>query len=122
MYSPFTIVAAAAVAGLGTALFFPANNSAVMANAAKGYYGATNGLLRTMQNIGGLMSYVIVIYVASSAVPRSIAFQVFVGTTQLLGGLTSAFIDGIHTALLAAAILMIVAGVMSYARGRAKTK
>lgn len=117
-FSPWTIVIASIFAGFGTAMFYPANNAAVMSNAPQGSYGSMNGLLRTMQNIGGLMSYVIVIYIASTAIPRQIAFQVFVGTTQLLGGLTSAFITGIQTALVGSLILMIIAAFLSFARGK----
>lgn len=117
-FSPYLVLLAAGASGLGTALFYPSNNSAVMANAEPGFYGSVNGLLRTMQNVGGLMSYVIVIYIAATAVPRAIAFQVFVGTTQLLGGLTSSFIGGIETALAGSLILMIIAGILSAARGK----
>ncbi len=115
-YSPVLLIVGSLVSGLGTAMFYPANNASVMANAAPGYFGATNGLLRTMQNIGGVMSYVVVIYISSESIPRSVAFQVFVGTTQLLGGLTSAFINGIHTALIVSLGFMILAAIFSYYR------
>jgi len=118
-FSWTTIVLAASIAGVGTAMFYPANNSAVMANAAQGAYGSINGLLRTMQNIGGLLSYAVVIYIAATAVPRSVAFQVFVGTTKLLGGLNVAFVSGIKIALAGSLILLICAAALSYARGKA---
>jgi EmrB/QacA subfamily drug resistance transporter len=121
-YSAYVIVIAASVAGLGTAMFYPSNNAAVMANAEPGYYGSVNGLLRTLQNVGGVMSYVIVIYIAAAAVSRNVAFQVFVGTTQLLGGVTSSFLYGIHTALIGLLVLIIVAGLMSLARGKVAKK
>ena len=69
--SPLYIVLfASAVSGLGTSMFFPANNSAVMANARTGSYGSISGLLRTVQNIGLVGSYVLAISVAAASIPR----------------------------------------------------
>ncbi len=109
---------ASAVSGVGVAMFYPANNAAVMANAPAGSYGSTNGFLRNMQSIGGLLSYVIVIYTAAASIPRQVAFEVFVGTTHLLGGLTTSFVTGIQTALVVSLALMIIAAFLSHARGR----
>ena len=117
-YFPFIVVIAAAIAGFGTAMFYPSNNAAVMANAEPGFYGSVNGLLRTLQNTGGLMSYVIVLYVASASVPRAVAFSVFVGTTQLLGGLSVSFTQGIQIAFAASLVLVVLAGILSLARGK----
>ena len=119
-YHPILFILASALSGFGVAMFYPANNAAVMAHASAGAYGSMNGLLRTLQSIGGLLSYILVVYIAASAVPRSIAFQVFVGTTTLLGGLTKSFVVGIQTALAGALILMIFAAFLSHARGREK--
>ncbi len=116
--SPYYIVALSmAISGVGGALFFPANNSAVMANAAKGSYGVVSGLLRTLQNIGTLGSYVLAISVLSLALPRSVAYQVFIGTKEMLGGLTSSYIQGFHAALEVSIVILVVAGLMSYVRG-----
>jgi len=116
--SPYYIVALSmAVSGIGGAMFFPANNSAVMANAARGSYGVVSGLLRTLQNIGTLGSYVLAISVLSLALPRSVAYQVFIGTTEMLGGLTSSYIQGFHVALEVSLAVLAVAGLMSYVRG-----
>ncbi len=117
-FSWATIILASSVAGIGTAMFFPSNNSAVMKNAAQGAYGSVNGLLRTMQNVGGLTSFAVVIYIAATSVPRSIAFQVFVGTSKLIGGIDSAFVGGIQVALLYSLVLLIFAAILSFARGR----
>ena len=73
------------ISSIGTAMFYPANNSAVMANAPPDSYGAISGVLRTMQNIGVLGSFVIAITVAAASIPRQVAFEVFIGTTNLLG-------------------------------------
>jgi EmrB/QacA subfamily drug resistance transporter len=117
--SPLYIVLfASAVSGLGTSMFFPANNSAVMANARAGSYGSISGLLRTLQNIGLVGSYVLAISVAAASIPRQITFEVFIGTTNLSGGVSQAFIFGIDHAFYASIAILVVAGVLSFIRGR----
>jgi EmrB/QacA subfamily drug resistance transporter len=117
--SPLSIVLfASAVSGLGTSMFFPANNSAVMANARAGSYGSISGLLRTVQNIGLVGSYVLAISVAAASIPRQVAFEVFIGTRSLSGGVSQAFISGIDHAFYASVAILVVAGVLSYIRGR----
>ena len=117
--SPLYIVLfASAVSGLGTSMFFPANNSAVMANARPGSYGSISGLLRTVQNIGLVGSYVLAISVAAASIPRYVAFEVFIGTKSLSGGVSQAFISGIDHAFYASIIILVVAGVLSVIRGK----
>ncbi|MDD1752640.1 MAG: MFS transporter, partial [Methanotrichaceae archaeon] len=58
---PYIVLIASTISGFGTSMFFPANNSAVMKRAPSGSYGSLSGLLRTLQNIGVLGSFVIAI-------------------------------------------------------------
>ena len=111
------VLVASGVSGIGTSMFFPANNSAVMANAPHGTYGGISGLLRTMQNIGILGSFVITITVAAASIPREVAFQVFIGTTNLKGGVSQAFVQGIDAALWISLVFIAIAGVLSWLRG-----
>jgi len=111
------VLVASGISGLGTAMFFPSNNSAVMANAPQGSYGGISGILRTVQNIGVLGSFVIAITVSAASIPRDVAFQVFIGTTNLVGGVSNAFISGIDAALLASVIIIGIAGALSWMRG-----
>jgi hypothetical protein len=90
----------------------------VMANARAGSYGIISGLLRTLQNIGLVGSYVLAISVAAASIPRQIAFEVFIGTTNLSGGVSQAFIFGIDQAFYASIAILVVAGVLSFIRGR----
>jgi len=121
--SPLYIVLfASAVSGLGTSMFFPANNSAVMANARTGSYGSISGLLRTVQNIGLVGSYVLAISVAASSIPRQVAFEVFIGTTNLSGGVSQAFVFGIDHAFYASLAILAFAGVLSSIRGKESRK
>jgi EmrB/QacA subfamily drug resistance transporter len=114
----YIVLIGSAVSGLGTSMFFPANNSAVMANARQGSFGSISGLLRTVQNIGLVGSYVLAISVAAASVPRSVAFEVFIGTSNLSGGVSNAFLLGIHNAFYASIAILAIAGVFSYFRGR----
>ena len=118
--SPLWIVLiASGISGIGSAMFFPSNNSAVMVNAPPGSYGGISGILRTVQNIGILGSFVLAITVASASIPRETAFQVFIGTTNLVGGVSDSFLQGIDASLLASIILMAIAGILSWMRGDA---
>ncbi len=114
----WVILVASGISGLGTAMFFPANNAAVMANARPGSFGSVSGVLRTVQNVGILMSFVIAISVAAASIPRDVAFQVFIGTTNLVGGVSEAFITGIHSALMVSLVILVFALVTSWIRGK----
>ncbi len=112
----YIVLLASAVSGVGTAMFYPANTAAVMAHVRAGSYGSISGLLRTLQNIGTLGSFVLALSVAASSIPRDVAFQVFLGTIS--GGVTSEFIGGIDSALYVSLAILIVAGFLSFSRGK----
>jgi EmrB/QacA subfamily drug resistance transporter len=114
----WVVLVASGISGIGSAMFFPSNNSAVMANAPHGSFGGISGILRTVQNIGILGSFVIAITVASASIPRDVAFEVFIGTTNLVGGVSDAFLHGIDASLWASIIIMGIAAVLSWMRGQ----
>ena len=117
--SPLTIIiVASAITGVGTSMFFPANFNAVMSNAKPGAYGSLSGLLRTIQNVGLLGSFILAISVASATIPRGIAFQVFIGTTNLSGGVSKQFLAGIDAAFVSSILLLLVAATLSYLGGK----
>jgi EmrB/QacA subfamily drug resistance transporter len=118
----YIVLIGSAISGLGTSMFFPANNSAVMANARAGSFGSISGLLRTLQNIGILGSFVLAISVAAAAIPRQVAFEVFIGTANLTGGVTKTFIAGIDSAFYVSLAILVVAGILSFIRGRESRK
>jgi EmrB/QacA subfamily drug resistance transporter len=118
----YIVLIASSISGLGTSMFFPANNSAVMANARTGGYGSISGLLRTVQNIGLVGSFVLAISVAAASIPRQVAFEVFIGTSNLTGGVSGAFLFGIHNAFFASIAILVVAGILSLSRGRESRK
>ena len=114
----YIVLVASFISGVGTAMFFPANSSAIMANADPEHYGSISGLSRLMQNIGTLSSYVIVFTIASLAVSRMVAFNIFIGTAPLIGGVSAEFLDGIHASLEVSFFILLVAVVLSFMRGK----
>ncbi|MFP3260479.1 MAG: MFS transporter [Sulfolobus sp.] len=114
----YVVIIASIIGGLGSSFFFPANNSAIMANAPRGFYGGASGLARTLSNIGTLLSYVIAISVTSITVPRYVAFEVFLGTTNLIGGVASSFLDGLKSAFYVSLVILSIALTLSALRGK----
>ncbi|MEM3213502.1 MAG: MFS transporter, partial [Metallosphaera sp.] len=88
------------------------------ANARRGFYGGANGLLRTLANLGTLSSYVLALTVASLSIPRYVAFEVFLGTIDLVGGVAGSFLTGIKEALVVAFFILVIALVLSASRGK----
>jgi hypothetical protein len=58
------------------------------------------------------------ISVAAASIPRYVAFEVFIGTRSLTGGVSQAFISGIDHAFYASVAILVIAGVLSYIRGK----
>ncbi len=116
--SLYVVVLGAVVYGSGNSAFFAPNNSAVMSSAPPKAYGVTNGLLRTMANMGMLSSFSLALLIASLSIPRAYAFQIFVGAGKIDGQLSSAYIAGMHTALLSSIALLLVAIILSILRGK----
>jgi MFS family permease len=109
----WVVVAASVVNGIGGGGFFPANNAAVMKAAPGNAFGTASGMLRTFSNVGMVFSFSVAVLVAARAVPRSVAFAIFVGTTRLDHHLAGAFSNGIHAAFYALMAFMGVAAVLS---------
>ncbi len=114
----YFVIIASILGGSGSSLFYPANNSAVMANATPGYYGLSSGLLRTFANIGTLISYVLAITIASITVPKYVALEVFLGLHNIIGSLAAKFMTGIRSALIMSFIIIVVAILLSLFRGK----
>ncbi len=112
-----TVIIASVISGIGSAVFYPANNTAIMGNSPPAYYGSVSGLARTLGNVGTLLSYLIAISIASLSVSRQVAFEVFLGTQDLVGDVSAKFVTGIHTAFLAAMGILLAALILSALRG-----
>jgi EmrB/QacA subfamily drug resistance transporter len=106
------------ITGFGGAMFWPANNSAVMANVSNEVRGAASGTLRLFGNMGLIGSFVIAFVAASSAVPRYVAFEIFVGTSKVIGGIGGSFVYGMKIAFVSLIAMLLIAGVFSLTRGK----
>ncbi len=60
----------------------------------------------------------VAITVAAASIPREVAFEVFIGTTNLLGGVSESFIRGIDAALTVSIVLIVIAALLSWMRGK----
>jgi EmrB/QacA subfamily drug resistance transporter len=113
------VILGSVLTGAGNSTFFPANTSAVMANAPPRAYGISAGLLRTMSNLGMVCSFAVALFFASISIPRDVAFQIFLGVGSPISGEHAlAYIEGMHTALLVSIVLLVVALVLSLLRGQ----
>ena len=69
-------------------------------------------------SLGLIGSFIIAFVAASSAVPRYLAFEIFAGTSKVIGGIGKGFVSGMHFAFIALAIMLLFAGIFSFARGK----
>ncbi|MGC8479463.1 MAG: MFS transporter [Candidatus Micrarchaeia archaeon] len=116
--SVYLIVIGSGIVGIGGAMFYPANSNALMSNSNKSSYGSASGLLRLFSNMGLISSFVIVIVAAASAIPSSLAFQIFVGSSKLTSIESAGFITGMQFSLLVLIVILIIAGIASATRGK----
>lgn len=116
--SVYVVILGAVVYGSGNSAFFAPNNSAVMSSAPPKAYGVSNGLLRTMANVGMLSSFAVALLMSSLSIPRAYAFQIFLGVGKINGQLSLEYIRGMHAALLASIVMLLIAIVLSVLRGR----
>lgn len=120
--SYYVILGITAITGIGSAMFWPSNATAVMFSAPKEYYGSVSGVSRTLGSIGTSLSYVMTITVATLVIPRQVAFEIFLGTNVLNGNVSDAFVDGLHFAFLISAIIIIIATIFSILGGSTNVK
>jgi EmrB/QacA subfamily drug resistance transporter len=104
--------------GVGSGMFYPANNTAVMSQATPRTFGEISGLRVTLANIGTLLSFVLSLTIAAASIPRALAYEVFLGTTNLVGGIGASFLTGIHAALYGSVAILLLAAALSWSRGK----
>jgi MFS family permease len=116
--SIYVVILGAVINGVGASTFIPANNSAVMASAPPRAYGVTSGLLRTLSNLGMVCSFAVALLVSSFSIPRQLAFEIFLGLGGIQPQYSAAFVQGMHSALLASISLLAFALILSILRGK----
>ncbi len=113
----YIVLIGSAITGFGGAMFWPANNSAVMKSSEAGRFGTASGILRLFGSIGIMGSFIIVIVTATLAIPRYLAFEIFVGTSKLIGGVTTSFVKGMHFSFIFLIAMLVIAALLSLTRG-----
>jgi len=113
----YYVIIGTIITGMGGAMFWPSNNSAVMANVRGELRGAASGTLRLLSSLGLIGSFIIAFVATSSAVPRYMAFEIFAGTSKVIGGIGTQFVYGMRAAFIVLIIMLIIAGFFSFTRG-----
>ncbi len=114
----YVIILGSLIMGIGGAMFWPANSSAVMSHAEQSRLGIASGLSRLFSTMGMMGSFIVVFVVAAFSIPQAQAFEIFVGTSTISGAVANSFVTGMHFSFIAMIILLAIAGVISYARGK----
>lgn len=106
--------------GLGGGLFYPANTSTVMSSSPPGKYGVTSGVLTTFRNTGMILSFVVSMLAATSAIPAYYVYQLFIGTltTGLPPAVAISYLTGQSTAFTLSCFLILAAAFFSLIRGK----
>ncbi|MCL4343547.1 MAG: MFS transporter [Nitrososphaerota archaeon] len=108
-----------AIYGVGGGMFWPANTSAIMSSSSRERYGIASGIMNTFRNTGMVLSFVVALVAATSVIPAYLVYQMFVGTLygKLSLELSGAYLGGQRFAFIISIALLVVAAVMSSARG-----
>jgi EmrB/QacA subfamily drug resistance transporter len=106
--------------GMGGGLFWPANTSAIMSAAPKEAYGAASGIMNTFRNTGMIMSFAVSLTAATSAIPASLVYKLFLGNFEgtLSQSYAVGYLSGQRFAFEISAALISVAIVFSLLRGK----
>ena len=116
-----------ALLGVGGGLFFPANTAAIMAGVPRARYGVGSGVMMTLRNSSMALSFAVSLIALTSQLPAGTGAILFGGSftpatlAQLgltTGELESVFLQGMHVAFEAAALVVLVAVGFSVLRGR----
>jgi MFS family permease len=115
--SVYLVMLGSIIMGIGGAFFWPSNLSAIMANVAPEQRGAASGTARLLGSIGIIGSFIIAFVAAASAVPRYLAFAIFAGTSNVIGGIGNGFVNGIHYSFIVLIAMLVISGIFSITRG-----
>ncbi|MEM3491070.1 MAG: hypothetical protein QXO53_03375, partial [Fervidicoccaceae archaeon] len=63
-------------------------------------------------------SYVLAISVSSLSIPRQLAFQIFMGTSSIIGGLATGFMMGMKAAFGVSMAVLAASMILSALRGK----
>jgi EmrB/QacA subfamily drug resistance transporter len=104
--------------GIGGGLFWPANTSAIMSAAPPGKYGVGSGVMNTFRNTGMVLSFALSLTAATSMIPASIVYQLFIGNIggKLSPTYASGYLAGQGFAFELSAVFLLLALAFSIVR------
>ena len=105
--------------GIGLGMFWPSNTSAIMSALPPRRFGVGSGVMNTLRNTGMIMSFALSLTAATSVIPASVVYSLFIGNlgARLSSSLASSYLSGQSFAFEISAFLVVIAIVFSIAAG-----
>jgi EmrB/QacA subfamily drug resistance transporter len=103
-----------AISGIGLALFWPSNTSAIMSSTPPAKFGVGSGTMNTFRNTGMILSFALSLTAATSVIPARVVYQLFIGdlSGKLPTGLANSYLAGQSFAFEISAGLLVVAFIL----------
>lgn len=109
------------ILGVGTALFYPPNNSAIMGSVSEENYGRAAGVIATMRNLGMVMGVSVASVIFTSSENHYLSQLPAQGLeTSLFSKI--AFARAFHNVYIVAGTVCLVGAFLSYLRGESKVR
>ncbi|OAT80807.1 MFS transporter [Desulfotomaculum copahuensis] len=103
------------IMGIGGALFWSPNTSAVMGAAPRQRLGVASATLATLRQCGMVMSFALALVVAAASMPFEIMTKVFLGTSgRLSGAIAAGFSAGLDQALRVSTIIVLISALLTW--------
>ena len=114
------VAALEALYGVGGGMFWPANTSAIMSASPPRRYGVASGVMNMLRNTGMVLSFVLALSAATSVLPASVVYELFVGTLsgKLPEAMAAAYLRGQGFAFTISTALLVASAGMSLVRGK----
>ena len=107
------------IVGIGSGMFNSPNTAAMMGTVKPYRRGIAAGARVLVQNTGAVISIAFVLAIVTSAVPKTVLFQVFSGlANHISNSELQPFISNMHTALWVLAIVSLLGAFVAAARPR----
>ena len=105
--------------GIGLGIFWPSNTSGIMSALPPRRLGVGSGVMNTMRNTGMIMSFALSLTAATSVIPPSVVYSLFIGnlSTKLSSSLAISYLSGQSFAFEISAVLVVIAIAFSLAAG-----
>lgn len=107
------------ISGVGLALFWPSNTSAIMSSTPPAKYGVGSGIMNTFRNTGMILSFALSLTATTAVIPPRIVYSLFIGNLsgKLSSAIASSYLSGESFAFEISAGLIVVAFLFAYMAG-----